>query len=197
MFVHCYMPGTVMSTEAASFHLLSSVILIPISVSSEFPSWKTPGQRAIFNEIMWHQHILNQPFNFDGTYSFVCVVCTCAYVCQCGWCMYEFGEYDYFLSTNINTIQQPFSYYLCYMSSPSHHWRIDSSKLWYWKRLLRVPWTARRSNQSIPKEINPEYSLEGPMLKLKLQYFGHLMFRADSLENTVMLGKFESRKRRG
>ena len=70
-------------------------------------------------------------------------------------------------------------------------------KLWCWRRLLRVPWTARRSNQSILKEISPEYSLEGPMLKLKLQYFGHLMQRTDSFEKTLMLGKIEGRRRRG
>ena len=73
--------------------------------------------------------------------------------------------------------------------------RIDASELWCWSRLLRIPWTARRSNQSILKEINPEYSLEG--LMLKLQYFGHLMQGADSLEKTLMLGKIEGRKRRG
>ena len=74
--------------------------------------------------------------------------------------------------------------------------RIDAFALWYWRRLLRVPWTARRSSQSILKEISPEYSLEGLMLKLKLQYFGHLMEITDSLEKTLMLGKIESRKRR-
>ena len=74
--------------------------------------------------------------------------------------------------------------------------RIDAFELWCWRRLLRVPRTARRSNQSILKEINPEYSLEGLMLKLKLQYFGHLMRRVDSLEKTLMLGKIESRRRR-
>ena len=73
----------------------------------------------------------------------------------------------------------------------------DAFELWCWRRLLRVPWTARRPNQSILKEINPEYSLEGLMLKLKLQYFGRLMGRTDSLEKTVMLGKIEGRKRRG
>ena len=76
-------------------------------------------------------------------------------------------------------------------------WRIDAFELWCWRRLLRIPWTARRSNQSILKEINPKYSLEGLMLKLKLQYFGHLMWRTDSLEKTLMLGKIEGRKRRG
>ena len=76
-------------------------------------------------------------------------------------------------------------------------WRTDNFKLWCWRRLLRVPWTARRSNQSILKEINPEYSLEGLMLKLKLQYFGHLMWRADSFEKTLMLGKIEGKRRRG
>jgi len=74
---------------------------------------------------------------------------------------------------------------------------IDVFELWCWRRLLRVPWTARRSNQSILKEISSEYSLEGLMLKLKLQYFGHLMQRADSLEKTLMLGKIEGRRRRG
>ena len=75
--------------------------------------------------------------------------------------------------------------------------RIDAFELWYWVRLLRVPWTARRSNQSILKEISPGCSLEGLMLKLKLQYFGHLMWRANSFEKTLMLGKIESRRRRG
>ena len=79
----------------------------------------------------------------------------------------------------------------------AEHQRIDAFELWCWRRLLRVSWTARRSNQSILKEINPEYSLEGLMLKLKLQYFGHLMWRADSLEKTLMLGKAEGRRRRG
>jgi len=75
--------------------------------------------------------------------------------------------------------------------------RIAAFELWYWRRLLRVPWTARRSIWSILKEISPEYSLEGLMLKLKLQYFGHLMWRADSFEKTLMLGKIEGRRRRG
>ena len=75
--------------------------------------------------------------------------------------------------------------------------RMDAFELWDWRRLLRVPWTARRSNQSFLKEISPEYSLEGLMLKLKLQYFGHLMRRANSLEKTLMLGKIEGRRRRG
>ena len=73
--------------------------------------------------------------------------------------------------------------------------RTDAFELWYWRRLLRVPWTARRSNQSIRKETSPEYSLEGLMLKLKLQYFGHMMWRVDSSENTLMLGKIEGRRR--
>ena len=75
--------------------------------------------------------------------------------------------------------------------------RIDAFELWCWRRLLRVPWTARRSNQSILKEVSPEYSLEGLMLELKFQYFGHLMGRTDSLEKTLMLGKIEGRRRRG
>ena len=79
----------------------------------------------------------------------------------------------------------------------AEHLRINAFELWYWRGLLRVPWTARRSNQSILKEISPEYSVEGLMLKLKLQYSGHLMWRAISLEKTLMLGKIEGRKRRG
>ena len=79
----------------------------------------------------------------------------------------------------------------------AEHRRIDAFELWCWRRLLRVPWTARRSNQSILKEINPEVSLEGMMLKLKLQYFGHLMQRVDSLEKSLMLGRIEGRRRRG
>ena len=75
--------------------------------------------------------------------------------------------------------------------------RIDAFELWCWRRLLRLPWTARRSNQSILKEISPEYSLGGLMLKLKVQYFGHLLRRADSFEKTLMLGKIEGRRRRG
>ena len=79
----------------------------------------------------------------------------------------------------------------------TEHRRIDAFELWCWRRLLRVPWTARRSNQSVLKEISPGYSLEGLMLKLKLQYFGHLMRRADSFEKTLTLGKIEGRRRRG
>ena len=79
----------------------------------------------------------------------------------------------------------------------AEHRRIDAFELWCWRRLLRVPWTARRSSQSILKEISPEYSLEGLMLKLKLQYFGHMMRGTDSLEKTLMLGKIEGRRRKG
>ena len=78
----------------------------------------------------------------------------------------------------------------------SEHWRIDAFELWCWRRILRVPWIARRSNQSILKEISPEYSLEGLMLKLKLQYFGYLIWRTDSFEKTLMLGKTEGGRRR-
>ena len=79
----------------------------------------------------------------------------------------------------------------------AERWRINASELWCWRRLLRGSWTARRSNQSILKEISPEYSLEGLMVKLKLQYFGYLMWRTDSLEKTLMLGRIEGRRRRG
>ena len=79
----------------------------------------------------------------------------------------------------------------------AEHQRTDAFELWWWRRLLRVPWTARRLNQSILKKISPEYSLEGLMLKLKLEYFGHLMKKADSFEKTLMLGKIEGGRRRG
>ena len=85
----------------------------------------------------------------------------------------------------------------CWTIKKDERQRIDAFELRCWKRLLKVPWTARRSNQSILKEITPEYSLDGLMLKLKLQYFGHLMRRTDSLEKTLMLGKIEGRRRRG
>ena len=78
----------------------------------------------------------------------------------------------------------------------AEHWRIDAFELWCWRRLLIIPWTVRRSNQSVLKEISPEYSLEGQILKLKLQYFGHLMWRTDSLEKTLILGKIKGRRRR-
>ena len=85
----------------------------------------------------------------------------------------------------------------CWTIKKAEHWRIDVFELWCWRRLFRVPWTARRCNQSILKEISPEYSLEGLMLELKLQYFGHPMWRTDSLEKTLMLGKIAGRRRRG
>ena len=85
----------------------------------------------------------------------------------------------------------------CWTIKQIEHQRIDAFELWCWRRLLRVPWTERESNQSILKEMNPEYSLEGLMLKLKLQYFGHLIRRTDSLEKTLILEKFEDRRRRG
>ena len=85
----------------------------------------------------------------------------------------------------------------CWTINKAEHQRIDAFELWCWRRLLRVPWTARRSNQSILKEISPDCSLEGLMVKLKLQYFGHLMRRTDSFEKTLMLGKIKGRRRRG
>ena len=102
---------------------------------------------------------------------------------------------------NKGSSSQVFQVVLCGCDSwtvkKAEHRKIDTSELWCWKRLWRVPWTARRSNQSILKEISPACSLEGPMLKLKPQYFGHLMQRADSFEKTLMLGKTEGRRRRG
>ena len=87
--------------------------------------------------------------------------------------------------------------YVCWTIKKAEHLRINAFELWCWRRLLRVPWTARRSNQSILKEISPEYSLERSMLKPKLQYSGHLMGRTNSLEKTLMLGKIEGERRRG
>ena len=89
------------------------------------------------------------------------------------------------------------AYYESWTIRKAEHQRIDAFELWCWRRLLRVSWTERRANQSVLKEIRPEYSLEGLILKLKLQYFGHLMRRTNSFEKTVMLGKIEGRRRRG
>ena len=109
---------------------------------------------------------------------------------------------DITLSTRVHLVKAmvfPVVMYGCesWIIKKANHGRIDAFELWCWRRLLRVPWTARRSNQSNLKEISPEYSLEGLMLKLKLQYFGHLMQRAHSLEKTLMLGKTEGERRRG
>ena len=108
---------------------------------------------------------------------------------------------DITLPTKVRLVKSmvfPVVMYGCesWTTKKAEHRRIDAFELWCWRRLLRVPWTARRSNQSILKEISPEYSLEGLMLKLKLQYFGHLMRRTDSSEKTLMLGKIEGRRRR-
>ena len=109
---------------------------------------------------------------------------------------------DITLSTKVHLVKAmvfPVVMYGCesWTIKKAEHCRIDAFELWCWRRLLRVPWTARRSNQSMLKEISPGCSLEGLMLKLKLQYFGHLMWRADSLEKILMLGKIEGRRRRG
>ena len=113
-----------------------------------------------------------------------------------------FKSRDITLSTKVHLVMAmvfPVVMYGCerWTIKKAEHRRIDALELWCWRRLLRVPWTARRSNQSILKKISPGCSLEGLMLKLKLQYFGHLMRRADSLEKTLMLGKIEGRRRRG
>ena len=109
---------------------------------------------------------------------------------------------DITLSTKVHLVKAmvfPVVMYGCesWTIKKAEHWRIDGFELWCWRRLLRVPWTAKRSNQSVLKEIGPECSLEALMLKLKLQYFGHLMRRTDSLEKTLMLGKIEGRRRGG
>ena len=113
-----------------------------------------------------------------------------------------FKSRDITLSTKVRLVKAmvfPVVMYGCesWTIKKAEHRRIDAFELWCWRRLLRVPWTARRSNQSILKEISPECSLEGLMLKLKLQYFGHLMQRTDSLGKTLMLGKIEGERRRG
>ena len=109
---------------------------------------------------------------------------------------------DITLSTKVRLVKAmvfPVVMYACesWTIKKAERQRINASELWYWKRVLRVPWTARRSNQSILKETSPEYSIEGLMLKLKLQYLGHMMRRTDSFEKTLMLGKIEGGRRRG
>ena len=113
-----------------------------------------------------------------------------------------FKTRDIILPTKVHLVKAmvfPVVMYRCerWTIKKAEHWRIAPFELWCWRRLLKAPWAARRSSQSNLKEISPEYSFEGLMLKLKLQYFGHLMRRTDSLENTVMLGKTEGRRRRG
>ena len=113
-----------------------------------------------------------------------------------------FKSRDITLPTKVHLVKamvSPVVMYGCesWIVKKAERWRIDAFELWCWRRLLRVPWTARRSNQSILKEISPGISLEGMMLKLKLQYFGHLMWRVDSLEKTLMLGGIGGRRRRG
>ena len=113
-----------------------------------------------------------------------------------------FKSRDITLSTNVHLVKATVFPVVMYgyeswTVKKAGHQRIDAFELWCWRRLLRVPWTTWRSNQSILKEISPEYSLEGLMLKLKLQYFGHLMRRVDSLEKTLMLGGIVGRRRRG
>ena len=113
-----------------------------------------------------------------------------------------FKSRDITLPTKVHLVKAmvfPVVRYRCesWTIKKAERWRIDAFELWCWRRLLRVPWTARRSNQFILKEPSPGCSLEGLMLRLKLQYFGHLMWRADSLEKTMMLGKIEGRRRRG
>ena len=107
---------------------------------------------------------------------------------------------QYFANKDASSQNYGFPIVMCgcesWIIKKAEHWRIDAFELWCWRRLLRVPWTARRSNQSILKEVSPEYSLQGLMLKLKLQYFGHLMWRTDSLEKTLMLGGIGGRRRR-
>ena len=116
--------------------------------------------------------------------------------------MYAYNTYVGVLPTKVHIVRGmvfPVIIYKCesWTIKKAECQRTDAFKLWCWRRLLGVPWTARRTNQSIPKEINPGYSFKGLMLKLKFQYFGHLMGRIDSLEKTLILGKIEGRRRRG
>ena len=113
------------------------------------------------------------------------------------WVTFTHFILDYFKRHIYKYILGRKSSYTVWLRKKAEHWRIDAFELWCWRRLLRVPWTARRSHQSILKEISPGCSLEGLMLKLKLQYFGHLMWRIDSLEKTILLGGIGGRRRRG
>ena len=114
---------------------------------------------------------------------------------HCRWILYWLSHQGSYI---VKATIFPLVKYVCesWTIKKAEHWRTDAFKLWRWRRLLRIPWTARRSNQSKLKEINPEYSLEELMLKLKLRYFDHLIWRADSLENILMVGKIEGKRRR-
>ena len=137
----------------------------------------------------------------DGCCKLVNYACVSLHICMYVYiCIHIHTHTQSFLNVClVKAMVFPVVMYGCesWTTRKAEHWKIDAFELWCWRRLLRVPWTARRSNQSILKEISPGCSLEGLMLKLKLHYLGHLMWRTDSLEKTLMLGKIEGGRRRG
>ena len=170
-----------------------------IMASSPITWWQTDGEttETVRDCIFWGSEI-----SADGDYSHEIKRCLLPGLKAMTNLDYILKSRDITLLTNVHLVKamvSPAIIYGCksWTIKKAEHRKIDVFELWCWRRLLRVPWTARRSNQSIPKEVNPEYSLEGLMLKLKLQHFGHLMRRFDSFEKTLILGKIEGRRRRG
>ena len=170
--------------------------------SSPITSWKIDGKKVGTVSDFIFLHSKNQHCLADGDCNHK--IKTCLFLGRKAMTNLDrvLKRRDITLPINVHIVKAmvfPVVMYGCesWTIKKAEYQRIDAFKLWCWRRLLRVPWIARRSNQSILKEISPEYSLEGLMLKLKLQYFGHLMRRADSLEKTRMVGKIEGRRRRG
>ena len=187
-----------MKEESEKAGLKLNIEETKIMASSPIPSWKINGETM---ETMTEFIFLDSKIPADGDYS---------HEIKRHWLRRKamtnldsiLKSRDIILSTKVHLIKAMVFLVVMYgceswTVKKAERQRIDGFELWCWRRLLRVPWTARRSNQSILKEISPECSLEGLMLKLKLQYFVHLMWRADSLENTLMLGEIKGRRRRG
>ena len=185
-------------SEKAGFKL--NIQKKKVMASSPISSWQIDGETM---ETVTDFIFLSSKISIDGECS--CEIKRCLLLGRKAMTNLDsiFKSIDITLPTKVHLVKAmafPVVMYGCESWTKrnlNEHRRIDAFELWCWRRLLRVPWTARRSDQSILKEISPEYSLEGPMLKLKLQYFGHLMWRTDSLEKTLMLGKIEGGRRRG
>ena len=184
--------------ESEEVGLKLSIQKTKIMASSPITSWQIDGQTV---EIVTDFIFLGSKIHWDGDCSHEIKRCLLLGRKAMTKLDVILKSRDVTLPTKVNLVKPmvfPIVMYGCktWTIKKAEHQRIDAFELWCWRRLLRVPWTAGRSNQSILKETSPEYSLEGLMLKLKFQYFGHLMRRTDSLEKTLMLGKVEGRRRR-
>ena len=195
--------GPSVMLQMALFHSFLWLHNIPFGEGNgnplQYSSQENPMDRGVWRTTVHkaarvgHDLVIKPPI-------FHYIVCVCVCVCVCVYIYHFVHRVDITLLTKVHMVKWmvfPVVIYGCesWTIKKTECWRIDAFELWCWRRLLRVPWIARRSNQSTLKEINTEYSLEGLMVKLKLQYFSHLMRRADSLEKTLMLEKIEDRRR--